>query len=111
MNRLRPFAGLFLLTFAFVAQDQAAESGLTPAQRKELGKKAADLDNQMVQQFQRGDYAAATKLAQQALAMRQALYLNVGFAHRPQRMKTGIRLSKMIVTSSHSESGCHEDSM
>jgi hypothetical protein len=26
-------------------------------------------------------------------------------------MKTGIQLSKMIVTSSHSESGCHEDSM
>jgi hypothetical protein len=26
-------------------------------------------------------------------------------------MKSGIRLSKMIVTSSHSESGCHEDSM
>jgi hypothetical protein len=35
---------------------------------------------------------------------------NVGFAHRPMK-KTGIRLSKMIVTSSHSESGCHEDSM
>jgi hypothetical protein len=37
--------------------------------------------------------------------------LNVGFAHRPRRMRTGIRLSKMIVTSSHSESGCHEDSI
>jgi hypothetical protein len=39
------------------------------------------------------------------------LDLNVGFAHRPQGMKKGIRLSKMIVTSSHSESGCHEDIM
>jgi hypothetical protein len=37
--------------------------------------------------------------------------LNVGFAHRPDEMKTGIRPCKMIVTSSHSEGGCHEVSM
>jgi hypothetical protein len=37
--------------------------------------------------------------------------LNVGFAHRPEEIIRDIRLSKMIVASTHSESGCHEDSM
>jgi hypothetical protein len=35
----------------------------------------------------------------------------MGFAHRPKKMKTGIRLSAMIVTTSPSESRCHVDSM
>jgi hypothetical protein len=41
----------------------------------------------------------------------RARVLNVGFAHRPWKRRNGIRLSKMIVASSHSESGCHEDSI
>jgi hypothetical protein len=40
-----------------------------------------------------------------------AVKLNVGFAHRPEEMKTGIRPCKMIVTSSHPEGECHEVSM
>jgi hypothetical protein len=32
----------------------------------------------------------------------------VGFAHRRRKLKSGIRLSPMIVADSHSESGCHE---
>jgi hypothetical protein len=37
------------------------------------------------------------------------VYLNAGFARKLWGMKTGIRLSKMIIASTHSESGCHED--
>jgi hypothetical protein len=37
--------------------------------------------------------------------------LNVGFAHRPELMKNGIRLSRMSVANNHSGSGCHEDIM
>jgi hypothetical protein len=36
---------------------------------------------------------------------------NAGFARHPEMMKTGIQLPRMIVTSTHSESGCHEASM
>ena len=37
--------------------------------------------------------------------------LNTGFARNPWIVKTGIQLPKMIVTTTHSESGCHENSM
>jgi hypothetical protein len=48
-----------------------------------------------------GEYAAApeARLARHPLGYsNQCRNLNVGFAHRPLKVKTGIRLSKMIVS-------------
>ncbi len=63
-----------ILVSALTALGAAAEPELTPARRQELEKKAKELNDQLLQQYQRGDYAAATKLAEETLTLRRKIY-------------------------------------
>jgi CHAT domain-containing protein/Tfp pilus assembly protein PilF len=63
-----------LLLIAVSAQRAAEPANPTPEQRQEIEKKAAALNQKALELSRRGELAASTKVAQEALQLRQMLY-------------------------------------